>query len=117
MMVSASIERELASRLFPVRTGVFVAVTGPSGSGKDTLIAYARDVDLDPKRFAQLLRDMTVSQQLGRDRRLAAELKITRTPALFINGHRVVTDGPLEVDVVRELVRRRVKRESRDSKR
>ena len=60
---------------------------------------------------------MTVSQQLGRDRRLAAELKITRTPALFINGHRVLTDGPLEVDVVRELVRRRVKRESRDSKR
>ena len=43
MMVSASIERELASRLFPVRTGVFVAVTGPSGSGKDTLIAYARE--------------------------------------------------------------------------
>ena len=40
MMVSASVERELPAR-FPIRDGVFVAVVGPSGAGKDTVIGYA----------------------------------------------------------------------------
>lgn len=43
MMASALIERELASATLPVRNGVFVAVVGPSGAGKDTIIGYARD--------------------------------------------------------------------------
>lgn len=43
MMASALIERELASAPFPVRNGVFVAVVGPSGAGKDTIMGYARD--------------------------------------------------------------------------
>lgn len=41
MMVSALLEREQGSAL-PIRNGAFVAVVGPSGAGKDTLIEHAK---------------------------------------------------------------------------
>ncbi|UUP17694.1 phosphonate metabolism protein/1,5-bisphosphokinase (PRPP-forming) PhnN [Nitratireductor thuwali] len=41
-MVSASIERAQAEAPFPIGHGVFVAVAGPSGAGKDSVMDYAR---------------------------------------------------------------------------
>lgn len=43
MMVSTDTDREPADVL-PIRNGVFIAVVGPSGAGKDTVIAHARSV-------------------------------------------------------------------------
>ncbi|MBL8576794.1 MAG: phosphonate metabolism protein/1,5-bisphosphokinase (PRPP-forming) PhnN [Mesorhizobium sp.] len=40
MMTSALLERVQAGAL-PIRNGAFVAIVGPSGAGKDTLIAHA----------------------------------------------------------------------------
>jgi ribose 1,5-bisphosphokinase len=42
-MVSALIEGEQENAGYPIRNGVFIAVVGPSGAGKDMVIAYARE--------------------------------------------------------------------------
>ena len=59
MMVSALIERELSAETFPVRHGVFVAVVGPSGAGKDTVIGYARALFADETRLEFVRRVIT----------------------------------------------------------
>ncbi len=41
-MAAAMIERALNPASAPLRNGAFVAVVGPSGAGKDTIIEYAR---------------------------------------------------------------------------
>lgn len=42
MRAPATIGRTPVAGRFPIRGGAFVAVAGPSGAGKDTLIEYAR---------------------------------------------------------------------------
>ena len=76
MMVSALIERELAESL-PIRNGVFVAVVGPSGAGKDTVIGYAK------ARFAGETRLEFVRRVITRPSDAASEDHDTLADAAF----------------------------------
>ncbi|WP_189556462.1 phosphonate metabolism protein/1,5-bisphosphokinase (PRPP-forming) PhnN [Mesorhizobium sp. M4B.F.Ca.ET.089.01.1.1] len=59
MMVSALLERELSAEKFPIRNGVFVAVVGPSGAGKDTVIGYVKGRFADETRLEFVRRVIT----------------------------------------------------------
>ncbi|TGS41092.1 phosphonate metabolism protein/1,5-bisphosphokinase (PRPP-forming) PhnN [Mesorhizobium sp. M8A.F.Ca.ET.181.01.1.1] len=58
-MVSALMERELSAETFPIRHGVFVAVVGPSGAGKDTVIGYAKALFADETQLEFVRRVIT----------------------------------------------------------
>ena len=58
MMVSALLEREQSGAL-PIRNGAFIAVVGPSGAGKDTLIAHAREALADEPQVEFVRRVIT----------------------------------------------------------
>lgn len=59
MVASASIERLLDTTTGSVGNGVFVAVVGPSGAGKDTIIDYARTALSDQSGFHFVRRVVT----------------------------------------------------------
>jgi ribose 1,5-bisphosphokinase len=80
MMVSALIERELSAETFPIRDGVFVAVVGPSGAGKDTVIGYAR------ARFADETRLEFVRRVITRPSDAASEDHDTLADAAFVEA-------------------------------
>ncbi|QND67395.1 phosphonate metabolism protein/1,5-bisphosphokinase (PRPP-forming) PhnN [Mesorhizobium loti] len=80
MMVSALIERELSAETFPIRDGVFVAVVGPSGAGKDTVIGYART------RFAEETRLEFVRRVITRPSDAASEDHDTLADAAFVEA-------------------------------
>ncbi|MGY6710617.1 MAG: phosphonate metabolism protein/1,5-bisphosphokinase (PRPP-forming) PhnN [Rhizobiaceae bacterium] len=65
MMASALIEREQESRPYPLRTGCFVAVVGPSGAGKDTLIDLAREAFAGDRDVHFVRRVVTRTSEAG----------------------------------------------------
>ncbi|WP_173934490.1 phosphonate metabolism protein/1,5-bisphosphokinase (PRPP-forming) PhnN [Chelativorans sp. Marseille-P2723] len=57
-MIRALFEKSRHEGTFPLRQGVFVAVAGPSGSGKDSVLAYARS------RLGRLERDIVFARRV-----------------------------------------------------
>jgi len=61
-----------------------------------SLIAYAREIGLDVKKFAESLDAAKHAQEIERDKKLAVDLDLYSTPTFFINGRKVIGDRPLE---------------------
>jgi ribose 1,5-bisphosphokinase len=80
MTVTASIERALSAKGFPIRDGVFIAVVGPSGAGKDTVIGYAR------ARFREETRLEFVRRVITRPSDTASEDHDTLAEAAFLDA-------------------------------
>lgn len=80
MMASELIERSLEAASAPLRHGAFVAVVGPSGAGKDSVISYAR------KRLANEDGVLFVRRVVTRPSDAAAEDHDTLDEAAFVEA-------------------------------
>ncbi|MGW8272293.1 MAG: DsbA family protein [Thermodesulfovibrionales bacterium] len=63
---------------------------------RESLLAYARELGLDMKKFTQALDTMKHANEIERDKKLAYDLDLYNTPTYFINGRMVVGNRPYE---------------------
>ena len=65
--------------------------------GREELLQYAGEIDLDMERFTEALDAMPHKETIARDKQLAEELGIFATPTFFVNGRMVVGAPPYPV--------------------
>ena len=61
-----------------------------------SLVAYAKELGLDEKKFAETLDNHKHYKEIERDKKLAVDMDLYNTPTFFINGRKVVGDRPFE---------------------
>ena len=63
---------------------------------RTSLIAYARELGLDVKKFTESLDAKKHAAEIERDKKLAVDMDLYSTPTFFINGIKVVGERPFE---------------------
>ncbi len=63
---------------------------------RTSLIAYAREIGLDVKKFTDSLDAKKHAAEIERDKKLAVDMDLYSTPTFFINGIKVVGERPFE---------------------
>lgn len=63
---------------------------------KQSLVRYATEIGIDAKRVSTDIDKMTDSVTIERDKKLAADMDLFNTPALFVNGRRILGNVPYE---------------------
>ena len=63
---------------------------------RTSLLAYAKELGLDVKQFAETLDNHKHYKEIERDKKLAVDMDLYNTPTFFINGRKVVGDRPFE---------------------
>jgi len=63
---------------------------------RQSLIKYAKELNLDIKAFTESLDKMKHSAIIERDKKLAVDMDLYNTPTFFINGRKVIGNRPYE---------------------
>jgi protein-disulfide isomerase len=63
---------------------------------RTSLLAYAKELGLDVKQFAETLDDHKHYKEIERDKKLAVDMDLYNTPTFFINGRKVVGERQFE---------------------
>lgn len=78
---------------------------------EDDLLAIAKQIGLDLKKFKAAMNDLTLDEAIERDQSLAHNLGVTGTPAFFVNGRPV--EGAQPELVFRLIIEEELDRASR----
>ena len=63
---------------------------------RTSLVQYARELELDLKKFSESLDGKKHAAEIERDKKLAVDMDLFNTPTFFINGRKVVGERPFE---------------------
>lgn len=63
---------------------------------RDSLLGYARELGLDPKKFSEALDTRKYDARIEQDLKLALSLDLYNTPTYYINGLKVIGNRPYE---------------------
>lgn len=63
---------------------------------RESLIGFAKELNLDINRFASDLDLMKHTDQIERDKKLAFDMDLYNTPSFFINGRKVIGNRSYE---------------------
>lgn len=63
---------------------------------RDSLIAYARELGLDEKKFTESIDSDRLEETINGDMKLAGLLDLYNTPTFYINGRQIIGERPLE---------------------
>ncbi len=99
MAARAGIAAQLQGKFWPYHDKLFSNMRAQS---RGDLLAYARDLKLDTKRFARDLDGDQVKIRLLRHETIASKLRLQATPSFFINGRPMV--GPKSRDTFRDWI-------------
>lgn len=61
-----------------------------------SLVRYALEIGIDSSRVASEIEKMNDSATIERDKKLAVDMDLYNTPALFVNGRRILGNVPYE---------------------
>ncbi len=61
---------------------------------RESLISYAKELNLDVKKFTSDLDSMKHKKLIAEDEKLALSLDLYNTPTFFINGRKVIGNRP-----------------------
>lgn len=81
-----------------------------SDLSEESLVRYAREIDLDMGRFLSCLSSRAYAAEVQEDYEAGLAAGVIGTPTFFFNGIKV--DGAIPADVLRSLIDRLVRKES-----
>lgn len=69
---------------------------------RNSLIQYAKELNLDVKRFTKDIDSKKHAKEIQADLKLAQDIDLYNTPTFFINGIRIVGNRPY--DYIRDIL-------------